>query len=340
MIIDNVLSTAKAMVADHKGILAIDESPISCNKRFAEVGIPQTECFRKDYRELIITTPHLSNYISSVILCDETTKEERQDGTSFIKYIIDSGIIPGVKVDRGERELAGYNGEKITEGIDGLRERLAIYAQKGIRFAKWRAEIIIGNSIPTSGCIDANAHLLARYAALCQEAGLVPIVEPEVTMNGHHTLERCKKVTAEVLHSVFNQLYRQKVVLEGIILKPNMVISGLECSVQASINEVADATINCLLQSVPAAVAGIAFLSGGQSCQLASANLNAMNKKYKSKLPWPLTFSYARAIQQPAIEIWQGKKLNIEEAQAELLHRAQCNYSARRGEYDKHSDKY
>jgi fructose-bisphosphate aldolase class I len=333
MNIENVISTAKAMVADNKGLLAMDESIASCNKRFATIGIPQTEDYRRDYRELIITTPGLGNYINGVILCDETTNQYRRDGTSFVKYIIDAGIIPGIKVDEGERDLAGHPGEKITGGIDGLRERLVGYAQLGIRFAKWRAEIIIGNNMPSGGCINANAHCLARYAALCQEAGLVPIIEPEVIMDGNHTIERCAEVTTEVLHAVFNQLYRQRVVLEGIILKPNMVISGLECPYQATVNEVADATVNCLLNVVPEAVTGIAFLSGGQSCQLASSHLNAMNTRFKSKLPWALTFSYARAIQQPALETWQGKKLNVEEAQAELLHRAKCNYAAVRGEY-------
>ena len=331
--IENIICTAKAMMADDKGLLAMDESIASCNKRFAPLGIPQTADYRRDYRELIVTTPGLCNYVSGVILCDETTQQYMHNGTSFVKYIIDAGIIPGIKVDEGETDLAGHPGEKITEGIDGLRERLAGYAQLGLRFAKWRAEIIIGDNIPSGGCIDANAHSLARYAALCQEAGLVPIVEPEVVMDGSHTIERCKEVTTEVLHSVFNQLYRQRVVLEGIILKPNMVISGLECPYQATVNEVADATINCLLQVVPKTVTGIAFLSGGQSYQLASSHLNAMNTRFKSKMPWALTFSYSRAIQQPALEIWQGKRLNVEEAQAELLHRAKCNHAARRGEY-------
>ncbi len=333
MNIENVTRTAKKMVADHKGILAIDESIASCNKRFAKIGISQTEDCRRSYRDLIITTPNLSNYISGVILCDETIRQYRKDGTAFAKYIIDSGMLLGIKVDGGEKDLAGHSGEMITEGIDGLRERLATYAQMGVRFAKWRAEIIIGDHMPSKGCIDANAHSLARYAALCQEAGIVPIVEPEVIMDGDHSIETCNNVTTAVLHAVFNQLYRQRVVLEGIILKPNMVISGLQCPHQASINEVADATINCLLHTVPAAVPGIAFLSGGQTARLASEHLNAMNKWTKSTIPWALTFSYARAIQQPALEIWQGKDLNIEEAQAELLHRAKCNYAANCREY-------
>ena len=229
--------------------------------------------------------------------------------------------------------MAGHPGEKITEGLDGLRDRLAEYAQMGARFAKWRAVIVIGEGLPSRGCIEANAQALARYAALCQEAGLVPVVEPEVLMDGEHTLERCYEVTEEVLRTVFNQLYTQRVMLEGMILKPNMVLPGLACPKQETVDEVADATVRCLLRAVPAAVPGIAFLSGGQAAELASARLNTMNIRFKSRLPWALAFSFARAIQQPALEIWQGEEANVPAAQQALYHRASCNQAARRGEY-------
>ena len=250
------------------------------------------------------------------------------------KSITDAGIIPGIKVDTGAKDMAGHPGEKITEGLDGLRDRLAEYFQMGARFAKWRAVIAVGDGIPSRGCIEANAHALARYAALCQEAGLVPVVEPEVLMDGEHTLERCREVTEEVLRTVFNQLNSQRVMLEGMILKPNMVLPGLTCPKQESVDEVADATVKCLLRTVPAAVPGIAFLSGGQSAELASARLNAMNVRFKSRLPWALAFSFARAIQQPALEIWQGQEANVKAAQQALVHRARCNRAARRGEYN------
>jgi fructose-bisphosphate aldolase class I len=282
---------------------------------------------------LIATTPGLGEYISGAILYDETIRQKKKDGTLIIKTIIDAGIIPGIKVDTGAKAMAGFPGEKITEGLDGLRERLNEYYKMGARFTKWRAVIAIGNGIPTRACVEANAHALARYAALCQEAGLVPIVESEVLMEGAHNLQLCFEVTEQVLRTVFNQLYLQRVMLEGMILKPNMVIPGLQCSNQATVNEVADATIKCLLQSVPAAVAGIAFLSGGQSGELASANLNAMHVRYKSKLPWALTFSFARAIQQPAMEIWDGKDENLKAAQQALFHRAKCDQAARQGLY-------
>jgi len=333
MSIDNVTSTAKKMVANYKGLLAMDEGVEHCNKLFSAVNIPQTEDKRRDYREMIITTPGLSDFISGVILCDETIRQFRKDGTPFIRYIMDFGIIPGIKVDKGLKSLTGHPKERITEGLDGLRERLYEYASFGARFAKWRGEIIIGDCMPSKTCIDANSHSLAMYAAICQEAGIVPIIEPEVIMDGTHNIKRCSEVTHEVLHSVFNQLYKYGVVLEGMILKPNMVISGLQCPSQATVDEVADATINCLLQTVPAAVQGIALLSGGQSYKLASEHLNAMNKVAKYKLPWALTFSYSRAILQPVLEIWKGEYSNIDLAQAELIHRAKCNYSARRGDY-------
>ncbi len=326
--------TASILVANDKGLLAMDESTATCNKRFAKLGIPQTEEARRCYRELIITTPKLGECISGVILYDETIRQHKKDSTPFVKVITAAGIIPGIKVDIGAKQMAAHPGEKITEGLDGLRDRLAEYFQMGARFAKWRAVITIGNDIPSRGCIKANAQALARYAALCQEAGLVPVVEPEVLMEGAHTLDRCAQVTEEVLRTVFNQLYTQRVILEGMILKPNMVLPGLTCPKQEAVNEVAAATVKCFLRAVPAAVPGIAFLSGGQSSELASARLNAMNVRFKSLLPWTLSFSFARAIQQPALEIWQGKEVNIMPAQQALYHRARCNWAARRGEYD------
>ncbi len=336
-----IIATTKAIIADGKGLLAMDESNSTCNRRFAKLGIPQTEEYRRAYRELIITTHGLSEYISGAILYDETIRQQTQDGTPFIKAISDKGIIPGIKVDIGAKEMAGHSGEKITEGLDGLRDRLKEYFQMGSRFAKWRAVITIDDRIPSRGCIEANAQALALYAALCQEVGLVPIVEPEVLMDGEHTIERCCQVTEEVLHTVFNHLYTQRVMLEGMILKPNMVLSGLTCSEQASVDEVANATVNCLLRNVPAAVPGIAFLSGGQSSELASSRLNAINLRFKSRSPtvgqspspWALTFSFGRAIQQPALDLWQGKEANVSKAQQALLHRAKCNWAARQGEY-------
>jgi fructose-bisphosphate aldolase class I len=329
-----LIDTARVLVAGDKGLLAMDESNPTCNKRFARLGIPQTEEARRAYRELIVTTSGLDNFISGVILYDETIRQSRKDGTQFIKVIIDAGIIPGIKVDTGAKDMAGHPGEKITEGLDGLRDRLREYFKMGACFAKWRAVISIGEGIPTRGCIEANAQALARYAALCQEAGLVPVVEPEVLMHGEHTLKRCSEVTEEVLRTVFNQLYMQRVTLEGMILKPNMVLPGLACPKQESVDEVADATMRCLLRAVPAAVPGIAFLSGGQSAELASARLNAMNVRFKSRLPWALAFSFARAIQQPALEIWQGEKAHVLAAQQALYHRARCNWAARRGVYN------
>jgi fructose-bisphosphate aldolase, class I len=321
------------MVADDKGLLAMDESNPTCNKRFAKLGIPQTEEARRAYRELIVTTPRLGDSISGAILCDETIRQAKKDGTLFVKIIAAAGIIPGIKVDTGAKDMAGHPGERITEGLDGLRARLQEYFQMGARFAKWRAVISIDDGIPSRSCIEANAQSLARYAALCQEAGLVPIVEPEVLMDGEHSLERCRKATEEVLRNVFVQLNCQRVLLEGMILKPNMVLPGLSCPQQASVDEAADITVHGLLRTVPAAVPGIAFLSGGQSGELASARLNAMNVRFKSRLPWALAFSFARAIQQPALEIWLGQETNVKAAQQALLHRARCNRAARRGEY-------
>ena len=328
-----LIDTAMALVAGDKGLLAMDESNPTCNKRFAKLGIPQTEEARRAYRELIVTTPGLGESISGAILFDETIRQQKKDGTPFVNAITNAGIIPGIKVDTGAKDMAGHPGEKITEGLDGLRERLAEYSQMGARFAKWRAVIAVGDGIPTRASIEANAHALARYAALCQEAGLVPIVEPEVLMEGEHTLERCREVTEEVQRAVFSQLYTQGVTLEGIILKPNMVVPGSTCPKQETVDAVADATVRCLLRAVPAAVPGVAFLSGGQSADLASARLNAMNVRFRSRLPWALAFSFARAIQQPALEIWRGEEAHVVAAQQALYHRARCNRAARRGEY-------
>jgi fructose-bisphosphate aldolase, class I len=328
-----LIDTAKEMVADDKGLLAMDESNPTCNKRFARLGIPQTAELRCAYRELIVTTPGLAECISGAILYDETIRQRTRGGLPFAKVLAQAGIIPGIKVDTGAKDLAAHPHEKITEGLDGLRVRLAEYSKMGARFAKWRAVIAIGPGLPSRSCIEANAHALARYAALCQEAGLVPIVEPEVLMDGDHTLERCREATEETLRVVFAQLREQRVLLEGMILKPNMVLPGLTCPKQPTVDEVADATVECFLRTVPAEVPGIAFLSGGQSSELASARLNAMNVRFKDRCPWALAFSYARAIQQPALDIWKGDPANVAAAQKALLHRARCNRAARRGEY-------
>ena len=325
--------TAKALMAGNKGLIAMDESTSTCNQRFAALDIPQTEEARRDYRDLIVTTQNLSDFISGAILFDETIHQRTKDGTPFSKALSDVGIIPGIKVDSGAKNLAGHPSEKVTEGLDGLRDRLVGYSQMGAKFAKWRAVITIGEGVPSQGCIEANASALARYSALCQEAGLVPIVEPEVLMEGDHTMEQCQRVTEEVIRTLFRHLYDQRVMIEGVILKPNMVLPGLSCEKQESVAEVAKATIECLMRSVPAAVPGIAFLSGGQTPELASARLNEINRLAKSQSPWPLTFSYSRAIQQPALDVWRGKQSKILEAQTVLLHRARCNHAARCGEY-------
>lgn len=332
MKIKELVETVNAMVA--KGLLAMDESIATCNKRFAELGIPQTEEYRRNYRELLVTTPELGSCISGAILSDETIHQQKSDGTSFLEILVNSGIIPGIKVDKSAKDLAGFPGEKVTEGLDGLRDRLKEYRNLGARFAKWRAVIKIGDRIPTIGCIESNTNSLARYAALCQEAGLVPMVEPEVLMDGDHTIEKCASVTEEVHRSLFHQLYEQRVNLQGIILKPNMILPGKECSVQADDETIANATINCFLRSVPAAVGGIAFLSGGQPSIKATSRLNVMHSKNRPSLPWSLTFSFSRAIEYPAIEIWQGNKDNMEATQKALYHRACCDYAARRGEYN------
>ncbi len=330
--------TAQALVADDKGILAMDESNGTCDERFAALGIPQTVESRRAYRELLVTTPQLGESISGAILYDETIRQQTRDGESFLSVLVAAGIIPGIKVDLGAKALAGHPGETITEGLDGLRERLAEYSQMGARFAKWRAVITIADGLPSRSGLESNAHAMARYAALCQEAGLVPIVEPEVLMTGDHSMQRCLKVTREVWRNVFIQLNCQRVLLEGMILKPNMVLPGLSCATQATVDEVADATVNCLRETVPAAVPGIAFLSGGQPCALATARLNAMNRRFKSRAPWALSFSFGRALQQPALEAWRGDAANAKAAQQALRHRAQCNRSARRGEWSEASE--
>lgn len=339
MNVQQLTDTARTLVANDKGLLAMDESTPTCDKRFAAVGIPQTEEARRAYREMIVTTPGLGESIGGAILYDETIRQQKSDGTPFVQVLTDAGIIPGIKVDTGAKDLAGFPGEKVTEGLDGLRDRLTEYYEMGARFAKWRAVITLGDGLPNRGCIEANAHALARYAALCQEAGLVPIVEPEVLMAGPHTLARCREVTEEVLRMVFSQLYTQRVMLEGMLLKPNMVLPGLTCPIQESADAVADATMACLLRTVPAAVPGIAFLSGGQSPELASARLNAMNVRFQARRPWAVAFSFARAIQQPALEIWRGEAANVAAAQQALAHRARCNRVARRGEYTSAMDR-
>jgi len=330
-----LVGIARTLVGTGRGLLAIDESNTTCNRRFAKFGIPQTVDARRRYRELIITTAGLAEDISGVILYDETIRQGKEDGASFLDCLSDARIIAGIKVDVGARELAGSPGEKVTEGLDGLRDRLEKYFLMGARFAKWRAVIAIGNHRPTRGCIEANAHALARYAALAQEAGLVPVVEPEVLMDGDHTLEQCRETTEQCLEIVFEQLRSQHVLLEGMILKPNMVLPGLSCPHQETVSEVAAATMKCLLEVVPAAVPGIAFLSGGQSGELASARLNAMHWKNRSgsPLPWALTFSFGRAIQQPALEIWGGEEAHRGAARQALLHRAHCNRAAIQGTY-------
>ena len=333
-----LIPTVRAMVAADKGLLAMDESNPTCHKRFAALGIPQTEEYRRAWRELIVTTPGLGEAISGAILYDETMRQKTKSGRPFIECLQKQGIVPGIKVDLGAKALALFPDEKVTEGLDGLRGRLKDYFQLGARFAKWRGVIVINAGIPTAGCLEANAHALARYAALCQEAGIVPIVEPEVLMDGAHTLQRCAEVTEEILVKLFGQLFEQRVDLRATILKPNMVLPGKDCPVQDGVETVAEATVRMLLKAVPQAIPGVAFLSGGQSPELATARLNAMHVNHK-KLPWALTFSYSRATQQPALELWAGKDENVEAAQKALYHRAKLNSDARRGEYKPEMEK-
>jgi fructose-bisphosphate aldolase class I len=324
---------AYQLMQGSKGLLAMDESTHTCNTRFEELGIPQIEEYRRKYRDLIVNAPGLGDYISGAILFDETIKQSTHDGTLFIDVLKRNGIIPGIKVDEGAIPMAGFPGEKITEGLDGLSERLKAYYDMGARFAKWRAVITIADNIPSTACIKANAYTLARYAILCQEAGLVPIVEPEVVMDGNHSLAQCALITTEVLHAVFNALYQQRVDLEGMILKPNMILPGEDSTERPTVDEVAEATVKCFLRTVPATVPGIAFLSGGQSARLASERLNRMHTQFGDVMPWVLTFSFSRAIQQPALEIWRGRDENIEAAQKALVHRAACNSAAKMGGY-------
>ena len=326
-------STVQAMMADGKGILAMDESKGTCDRRFEKLGIPTTEERRRTYRELILTTPDLADFISGAILFDETIHQSTQAGVQFVKVMQAAGMIPGIKLDLGAQDLAGCAGEKVTEGLDGLRDRIAEYYQLGARFAKWRAVIKIGTNIPSDTCLVANAHALARYAALCQEGGLVPIVEPEVLIDGDHSIDRCYEVTERTLQVTFDQLRLNRVDLEQMILKPSMVISGASCPVQASVEQVAQMTVRCLQNNVPESVPGIAFLSGGQSNERATAHLNLINAKYATECPWTVTFSYARAIQQPALDYWHGDDTNIPTAQQLLYHRAKLNSAARQGKY-------
>jgi fructose-bisphosphate aldolase class I len=323
--------TAQALVADGKGILAADESGGTIKKRFDSIGLESTEENRRAYRDMLFTTPGAEEYVSGVILFDETIHQSGLDGTPFPELLASKGVIPGIKVDEGALPLAGAEGETVTEGLDGLRQRLEEYRGLGARFAKWRATYTITDDLPSDYCIWANAHALARYAALCQEAGIVPIVEPEVLQDGTHSIERSYHVTCRVLAAVYTELYDQRVDVEGTLLKPNMVLSGYSAPSRAGVNEVADWTLKCFYKHVPAAVPGIVFLSGGQSDEDATAHLNAMNAK--GPHPWPISFSYGRALQAPAIKAWGGKAENVEAGQRAYYHRAKMNSAARTGTY-------
>ena len=324
---------ARQIVANGRGILAADESTATIKKRLDGIGVESTEDSRRAYRELLFATAGAGEFISGVILYDETIRQSSSKGTRFPKLLADQNIHPGIKVDAGAKELCNAPGELVTEGLDGLRGRLSEYAKLGAKFAKWRAVITIGNGIPSDYCVRANAHALGRYAALCQEAGLVPIVEPEVLMDGDHTFERCLAVTRRTLEFVFAELYEQRVALDGILLKPNMIVAGKDCAKQPDSDEIADATVDCFRNAVPAAVPGIVFLSGGQTEQQATANLNAMNARHRD-LPWALSFSYGRALQASALKAWGGKPEQVGNAQNAYLHRARCNTAACRGKYD------
>jgi len=328
---ENLESVARKLVAGGKGILAADESSPTIEKRLKSIGVPSTEENRRAYREVLFTTAGAGDFISGVILFEETIRQKTRDGRTFVEALEQQGIIPGIKVDKGAKLMANFAGEKVTEGLDGLRERLAEYRQLGARFAKWRAVITIGENIPTRTCIEANAEALARYAALCQEGDLVPIVEPEVLMDGAHTIERHFGVTQQTLESVFHALYEHRVVLEAMLLKPNMVLSGKDCSQQASVQEVAEATVRCMKRVVPAAVPGLVFLSGGQSDVEATEHLNVMNRL--DQAPWQLSFSYGRALQAPVLKAWKGDPANVADAQRAFHHRALCNSKARFGKY-------
>lgn len=329
---NDLATVARAVAPEGRGILAADESTNTIKKRFHSINVESTEENRRAYRDLLFTTEGAEEFISGVILFDETIRQKSRDGTPFPQLLKSKGIIPGIKPDKGAKPLAGFPGEKVTEGLDGLRERLEEYRDLGAEFCKWRAVITIGDGIPTSFCLDANAHALARYAALCQEVGLVPIVEPEVLMDGDHTIKRCEEVTTATLQRLFAALYEHRVALEGTVLKPNMVISGKGCPSQASPEEIAEATVRCFRRTVPAAVPGIVFLSGGQSPEEATVNLNAMNA-IGEEFPWELSFSYGRALQEPVLKTWKGEAANVPAAQKAYYHRAKLNGAARFGKY-------
>jgi fructose-bisphosphate aldolase class I len=328
-------NTAKALVADGKGILAADETPQTLTKRFDALKINSTPDSRRDYREIFFTTPGISEFMSGVILQDETIRQKSSTGTPFPEVLAKQGVIPGIKVDAGAKRLAGSNEEFVTEGLDGLRDRLATYYQMGARFAKWRAVIRITDTLPSWTCVKVNAHALARYAALCQEQNLVPIVEPEVLMDGSHTIGRCEEVTGNVLHEVFNALFEQRVSFEGMLLKPNMVIAGKQSPQQASVQEVAIATLRCLRRRAPAAVPGIVFLSGGQAYLTATQNLNAINQLDGPPKPWKVSFSFGRGLQDEAMQAWLGKAKNVRSAQQAFSHRSRCVKAAALGKYTK-----
>jgi fructose-bisphosphate aldolase, class I len=328
---------AQSLVAEDRGILAADESTGTIEKRFKVIGITSSEETRRAYREMLFTTPGIEKFISGVIMYDETIRQKTKSGVPFAEYLHELGVIPGIKVDKGAKPLAGSPMEKVTEGLDGLRERFQEYHRLGARFAKWRAVITIAADIPTDYCLRVNAQALARYAALSQEAGLVPIVEPEVLMDGSHTLARCGEVTSEALKIVFDELYVNRVAFEGMLLKPNMIISGMQSQTQAGVEEVARSTIEVLKHFVPAAVPGVVFLSGGQSAKLATAHLNAMNSLGRS--PWKLSFSYGRALQAPAMDAWHGQTANVGAGQKAFIKRAQCNSSACAGTYTEQMEK-
>lgn len=330
MNLETLESTAREMVSAGRGILAMDESTGTCTSRFEKLGVPSTEENRLGYRSMLVTAEGLSRFISGAILFDETIRQKVNGETLFASYLDSAGIVPGIKVDTGAKALAGHPGEKVTEGLDGLRERLQEYVSLGARFAKWRAVITIGDGIPSDGCIMANAHALARYAALCQEADVVPIVEPEVLMDGDHTIEECRDVTHRTLKTVFQQLDNQNVALSGIVLKPNMVLSGKECTAQAGVAEVAEQTVDCFLDCVPASVPGVAFLSGGQTDEQATLHLNKMNQ-LDVKVPWRLTFSYGRALQQAPMKTWSGDNSKTTEVHQQILQRAEVNALASQG---------
>jgi len=325
-------STARALVAGGKGILAADETPGTLTRRLDALKIVSTPDSRRDYREMFFTTPGIAEFISGVIMQDETIRQKSTKEILLAEVLAQQGILPGIKVDNGAKPLAGTPGENITEGLDGLRERLKEYRGTGARFAKWRAVIAVSDTLPSATCVNVNAHALARYAVLCQEQAIVPIVEPEVLMDGSHGIERCEEVTANVLHAVFNALFEQKVYLEGMLLKPNMVISGIKCERQASVEEVAAATVRCLSRHVPAAVPGIVFLSGGQNHLVATAHLSAINQLEEPR-PWTLSFSYGRALQDEALRAWRGKSENLKAGQRAFYHRAKCDSAAALGKY-------